>query len=134
LPRTTPAGAFRRTLAAAALAAAPCAEAIETPFEAARRGADCDLVADGSLACRYTVGRDLEFELRRVGDPDVALRLLRERPDGDFLVDRDMIGGCVFVRHGTRGREAGGSDFDYAFVSTRNGLVYRQLHTCRQAQ
>jgi len=134
LPRNTPGGAFRRALAAAALAAAAPAQALDTPYEAARRGARCDLEADGSLSCRYAVGRDLAFELRRVGEPEVALRLLRSGEDGDYRADAEMMSRCVFVRHGARGRQAGGSDFDYAFVSGRNGFVYRHLRDCRQAR
>jgi len=134
LPRTTPGGAFRRALAAAALVAAAPADALEPPYEATRRGARCDLEADGSLGCRYLVGRDLEFELRRVGERGVALRLLRSGDAGDYRADAQMMSDCVFVRYGARGRAAGGADFVYAFVSGRNGHVYRQLHECREGK
>jgi len=134
LPRITPAAAYRCALGAAALAAASAAAAIEPPYEAVRRGAHCDLEADGSLACRYRAGRDLEFELRRVGEPGVALRLVRSSEAGDYHADREMLGRCVFVRHGTRGRERGGSEFVFAFVSGRNGFVYRSLRDCRLAR
>jgi len=134
LPRITPGGAFRRALAAAALAAASPAQAVDTPFAAVRQGARCDLEADGSLTCRYRVGRDLDFELRRVGEPDVALRLVRSSDDGDYRADAEMMSRCVFVRHGARGRVAGGSDFAYAFVSGRNGFVYGHLRECRRAR
>jgi hypothetical protein len=99
-----------------------------------RRGADCDLRPDGSLACRYRVGRDLEFELRRVGERAVELRLLRSSEAGDYRADREMMSRCVFVRYGERGRAAGGSEFDYAFVSGWNGFVYDSLRDCRQAR
>jgi hypothetical protein len=134
LPRTTRGGAFRRALAAAALAAAAPAEAIETPFEAARRGARCNLEVDGSLTCRYAIGSDLVFTLRRVGEPGVALLIDRSHPEGDYIADADMIERCVFVRHGARGRAAGGSDFAYAYVSGRNGFVYGYLRQCRQVR
>lgn len=131
MPRTTPAGAFRRAFAAAALAAASPAEALETPFEATRRGANCNLVPDGSLRCFYTVGEDLRFELRRIGEPDVALRILRSLARGHYIADAELLSGCVFVRHGPEGVAAGGLRFDYAFVSGRNGLVYDTLEDCR---
>jgi hypothetical protein len=47
------------------VAAALPAAAIEPPFEAVRRGADCNLETGGSLTCRYRAGRDLAFELRK---------------------------------------------------------------------
>lgn len=110
------------------------ADALEPPYEATRRGARCNLEVDGSLACRYTVGRDLEFELRRVGEPGVALRLLRSSEAGDYRADGQMMAHCVFVRHGADGHNAGGADFSYAFVSGRNGFVYRQLRDCREGK
>jgi hypothetical protein len=131
LPRTTRAGASRLAFGVAALCTAAPAAAIEPPFEATRRGAHCDLEADGSLGCRYRVGRDLEFELRRVGEPDVVVRLVRSSGDGDYYADGAMIERCVWVHHGERGREAGGSEFYFAFVSARNGFVYRSLRECR---
>lgn len=117
----------------ALLAAAAPAAAIEPPFDAVRKGADCNLETDGSLTCRYAAGRDLAFELRRIGEPQAHLVVQRSSESGDYRVDREMMGGCVFVRHGTRGQEAGGSSFAYALVSSRNGFVYRELRKCRQA-
>jgi len=129
LPRTIRAGAF-----SALLAAATAAAAIEPPYEAVQRGADCNLRPDGSLGCRYRVGKDLEFELHRIGERGVGLRLTRSSEAGDYRADREMMSRCVFVRHGERGREAGGGEFDYAFVSGRNGFVYRSLRECRLAR
>ena len=129
MPRTIRVGAFSALLAAAAAAAA-----LEPPFDAVKRGARCNLEPDGSLACRYRAGRDLEFELRRVGEPGVELRLVRSGEAGDYRADHEMMSRCVFVRHGERGREAGGSEFAYAFVSGRNGFVYPSLRECRLAR
>ncbi len=129
MQRTIRVGACSALFAAAAAAAA-----LEPPYAAVQRGADCNLRPDGSLGCRYHVGRDLEFELRRVGEPDVELRLIRSGEAGDYRADREMMSRCVFVRHGERGRAQGGSEFDYAFVSGRNGFVYRSLRECRLAR
>jgi hypothetical protein len=116
------------------LVVAGAAAAIEPPFEAVRRGAHCNLEIDGSLSCRYRAGRDLEFVLRRVGEPGVRLVVERSSDAGDYLVDPKMMGPCVFVRHGTRGQQAGGSEFEYAIVSSRNGFVSRALRDCRGAR
>lgn len=118
----------------ALVAAAAPAAAIEPPFAAVRKGADCNLEKDGSLTCRYVAGRDLAFELRRIGERQAHLVVLRSSEAGDYRVDREMMSGCVFVRHGARGREAGGSEFEYALVSSRNGFVYRALRDCRLAR
>jgi hypothetical protein len=130
LPRTTPAGAFSGALVAALLCAAPAA-ALETPYAATNRGAQCGLQTDGTLSCRYRVGRDLEFTLYRVAEPDVRLEIARSNSEGDYTIESSLQDRCVLVRYGRRGMAAGGSDFVFAAVSGRNGMVYRSLPECR---
>ncbi len=130
MPRTTPAGAFSGALVAALLFAAPAA-AQETPYAATSRGAQCDLQPEGTLTCRYRVGRDLEFILVRVAQPDVGLEITRSEPEGDYTIEPTLHSRCVLVRYGKRGMAQGGSDFVIAAVSGRNGMVYRSLRECR---
>jgi hypothetical protein len=130
LPRTTPAGACSGALFAALLCAAPAA-ALETPYAATNRGAQCGLQSDGTLSCRYRVGRDLEFILHRVAEPNVSLEIARSEPEGDYSIEPTLHSRCVFVRYGRRGMAQGGSDFVFAVVSGRNGMVYRSLRECR---
>jgi hypothetical protein len=117
---------------AALLAAAP-APAQETPYAATSRGARCNLEEDGSLACRYVVGRDLEFVLRRVAEPAVKLEIVRADPEGDYVIEPALLGQCVMVRFGGR-TTTPGAGYVYAAVSARNGLVYHSLRECRLAR
>lgn len=133
MPRTTPAGASSGALLAALLCAATAA-AQETPYAATSRGAQCNLQPDGTLTCRYTVGRDLEFILSRVAQPDVSLEIARSDTEGDYTVEPTLQSRCVLVRFGKRAKAVGGSDFVFAAVSGRNGLVYRSLRECRLAR
>ena len=64
------------------VAAALPAAAIEPPFEAVRKGAHCNLETDGSLTCRYRAGRDLAFELRRIGERQAHLVVRRSSEAG----------------------------------------------------
>ena len=133
MPRTTPAGACRGAIAVALLWATAVA-AQETPYAATSRDAQCGLQTDGTLACRYRVGRDLDFMLLRVADPDVRLEILRSHPEGDYVVETELNSRCALVRYGRRGMAQGGSDFVMAAVSGRNGMVYRSLRECRLAR
>jgi len=133
LPRITRAGACSSALFAALLCATPVA-ALETPYAATNRGAQCGLQPDGTLTCRYRVGRDLEFTLHRVAEPDVTLEIARSDPEGDYAIEPELHSRCVFVRYGKRGMALGGSDFVFAVVSGRNGMVYRSLRECRLAR
>jgi hypothetical protein len=112
------------------LCAAPAA-ALETPYAATSRAAQCGLQTDGTLTCRYRVGRDLDFTLLRVAQPDVSLEILRSDPEGDYTIEPSLQSRCVLVRYGRRGMAQGGSDFVMAAVSGRNGMVYRSLRECR---
>ena len=115
------------------LCAAPAA-ALETPYAATNRGAQCGLQTDGMLTCRYRVGRDLDFTLLRVAEPNVSLEILRSDPEGDYTVERELNSRCALVRYGKRGMAISGSDYVIAAVSGRNGMVYRSLRECRLAR
>jgi len=131
LQRNTPAGACSSGLLAALLLAAASAAAQETPYAATSRGARCDLDASGTLNCLYVVGRDLEFTLRRVAEPDVSLEIARSNQAGDYFVERELVGRCALVRYGERSMAISGSNYVFAVVSGKNGLVYRSLRECR---
>jgi len=133
LPRNTPAGACSGALLAALLAAIPAA-AQETPCAATSRGATCNLDASGSLACAYRVGRDLEFSLKRVATPEAGLEIARSDPQGDYYVEPTLVSRCALVRYGQRSFAVSGSNYVFAAVSGKNGLVYRTLRECRLAR
>lgn len=127
--RNIRAGACSGALLAALLAAAPAA-AQETPYSATLRGAHCDLEVDGTLTCRYVVGRDLEFSLRRVARRDVKLEIAHSDPEGDYYVEPGLVSRCAVVRFGARSASPG-SGYAFALVSGKNGIVYRSLRECR---
>lgn len=118
----------------ALLGAAAPASAQETPYAALGRGAACNLDADGSLTCRYVVGRDLEFVLRRVAEPGARMEIVRERPEGDYVIERSVNGDCVYVRFGPGSGAPAGASYIFATVSKRNGMVYRSLQECRASK
>lgn len=106
----------------------------ETPYAATSRGAQCALQNDGTLSCRYVVGRDLEFSLHRVAEKEVGLAIARSDPEGDYIIEPTMHSRCVLVRYGKRGMAASGSEYVFAAVSGRNGMVYRSMGECRLAR
>ncbi len=113
---------------------ATAAAAQETPYAATSRGAQCALQKDGTLSCRYVVGRDLEFSLHRVAEENVVLAIARADPEGEYFVEPTMHSRCALVRYGKRGMAQGGSQFVIAAVSGRNGMVYRSIRECRVAR
>ena len=118
----------------ALLAFAAPAAAIDGPYVATFRSAKCDLEPDGVLTCHYRVGASLEFTLRRVGEPEVQLEVLRDNREGDYTLDPQRHGPCLLVRHGWSAQVGPGAEHGYATISTVNGVVYRTLTDCRQAK
>lgn len=112
------------------LAAAPAA-AVDSPYLTTLYAAKCDLEPSGELTCRYRVGADLEFLLKRVSERDVRLQILRNDPEGDFTIEPALVDRCVLVKHGRRGIAGGGGQYNYALVSGKNGIVYRSMRECR---
>ena len=125
---------MKANTALALLALAAPAAAIEEPYVAAVHGAKCDLDPSGALSCRYRVGASLEFVLLRVGEPEVRLDVLRDNREGDYTLDPQQHGPCLFVRHGWSAQVGPGAEYHYATVSTVNGLVYRTLEACRRSR
>jgi hypothetical protein len=106
-----------------------------TPFDAATKGASCKLNQQGALECTYKIGRDLEFIISAVGEPDAGISFTRSNyKGGDYYATFGILHGCVVVKHGERGLQDSKSASEYAFVSPRNGRVYREWRECQAAE
>src|SRR5687768_16758726 len=124
--------ALRRVLIATILvAAAQLAQAQDT-FDVAVRGVSCRQNQQGVLNCTYRVGKDLEFGIASVGSPDAGISFLRSDITGDYYARFGTLHGCVIIALGSASRETKRSGF--AFVSPRNGKVYREWEECRAAK
>ena len=108
--------------------------AADDPFDATTRGTTCSSTSQGSLECRYRVGRDLEFSIAAVGTPDAGISFTRSNYSGDYYARFGVAHGCVIVAYGERGLKEAKTPFAYAFVSPRNGRVYRQWSDCERGK
>jgi len=59
---------------------------------------------------------------------------LPPRPQGDYFVEPALVSRCALVRYGQRSFAVSGSNYAFAAVSGKNGLVYRTLRECRLAR
>jgi hypothetical protein len=89
---------------------------------------------DQTLSCEYVVGTGLTFIIAGIGQPDTAITFMKSSFDGDFFATYSLLHGCVIVKHGTKEAESGVTlEPDYAFVSPRNGKVYKRWDQCQAA-
>lgn len=81
------------------------------------------------LDCEYKVGKDLEFSIDGIGMPDTGVTFVRSNFSGDYYATFGLLHGCIIVKHGKASRL---SILDVAFVSPKNGKVYKTWEACKQ--
>jgi len=108
------------------LASTVCAE--ETAYEDTLSGKKCGEFQQ-QLNCNYKVGKDLEFSIDGIGLPDTAITFTRTKGlEGDYYATFGLMHGCIIIKHGK------GSNLffkDFAFVSPKNGKVYKTWEDCK---
>jgi len=79
--------------------------------------------------CVYKVGKDLEFSIDGIGMPDTAITVTRTKGlDGDYYASFGLMHGCMIIKHGSKSKLF---FMDFAFVSPKNGKVYRTWQECQ---
>lgn len=90
-----------------------------------------------TLSCEYKVGADLHISIDGIGQEDTGVTFVKSNADGDFYATYGILHGCVVVKRGPKSYLEGKSDLgsmsDYAFISPRNGKVYRSWPQCKSA-
>jgi len=98
-------------------------------------GKTCKPSGTRTITCDYRVGKDLHFTVDGIGGSWTGITFIKSDYDGDFYATYGLGHGCVVVKPGqTNWKNPGcggpGSAFDYAFVSSKTGKVYRDWEAC----
>ncbi|OFV94622.1 MAG: hypothetical protein A3H28_00485 [Acidobacteria bacterium RIFCSPLOWO2_02_FULL_61_28] len=99
-----------------------------TTYDDVAAGMRCFQNRQGDLECDYRVGRSLHFGIVAPGKPDASIYFYAASFEGDYFAVVGISHGCVIVRPGQRSTQA--RRLDLAFVSPRNGKVYRTWEDC----
>jgi len=99
-------------------------------YEAVLAGKTCHEDEHQNLWCRYKVGQGLDFEIGAFGTPDGSITFYRSEYEGDYYAKIGWLHGCVIV---TTGKNNKLFEFlsAFAFVSPKNGKVYRDWVKCQ---
>jgi hypothetical protein len=111
------------------------AQTMQSMYDLVLAGKDCKAGKTmQTLSCEYRVGTDLRFSIDGIGDPDTGISFLRSSFDGDYFATVGVMHGCVIVKHGekTLPEYLTPSMADLAFVSPKNGKVYRTWQECKR--
>jgi len=84
------------------------------------------------LECSFNVGNDLYFVIAGIGMPDTSVTFMKSLFEGDYYATYGLLHGCVIVKKGLKYKELS-AIFDMAFVSPKNGKVYRSWGECQTA-
>ena len=106
-------------------------------YDIVSSGKVCKQTPSHEFSCEYKVGNDLHFTIDGVGGEWTGITFLKSDFDGDFYAKFGLRHGCVIVRRGKKNwkSDAGdgpGSPSDYAFISPKNGKVYRDWDACKE--
>ncbi len=112
--------------------------AVSSTYDEVLKGKQCASHPDPQkLSCEYKVGADLHLSIDGIGQEDTGVTFVKSNADGDFYATYGILHGCVIVKRGPKSYSEApggpGSMSDYAFISPRNGKVYRSWSECRSA-
>ena len=100
-------------------------------YDIVSSGKVCKQTPSQEFSCEYKVGNDLHFTIDGVGGEWTGITFLKSDIDGDFYAKFGLRHGCVIVRRGKKNWKPG-SPSDYAFISPKNGKVYRDWEACKE--
>lgn len=84
------------------------------------------------IQCDYKIGRSLFVQIVGVGLPEVAITTYQADDQGDYYASIGMLHGCVIVKPGEQ--TAPEQWTNLAFISPRNGKVYRDWRECAKTE
>lgn len=117
-------------IAALALLLMPPGMAADQTYEDAIKGKSCKESGSQRLDCTYRVGRDLYIAIAGIGMPDAGINFYASSLEGDYYASVGVLHGCIIVTPGklSESKEDGG----YAFISPKNGKVYKDWCSCKK--
>jgi hypothetical protein len=111
----------------------PMSTVASQAFDLTVRGSSCKQNSQGSLLCSYVIGKDLEISITAAGEEEVGISFLRSNIAGDYYGRFGTMHGCVIVAEGVASAQRSKGPSDFAFISPKNGRVYRTWQECKAA-
>ena len=102
----------------------PCVMASESAYEALVAGKSCQEGKNQSLSCSYKAGKSLLIEIAGIGSPDTGIAFLKSDYDGEYYGKYGLLHGCIIVNST---KDIG----SFAFISPRNGKIYKTWQECK---
>lgn len=88
-------------------------------------GKSCKETARQQIDCTYEIGKDLLIWIAGIGLTDTAVTFAKSNFKGDYYATFGMLHLCVVVKSQRNLLQ------EFAFISPKNGKVYKDWETCR---
>jgi hypothetical protein len=98
--------------------------ASDITFDTVVAGKKCQEDERQQLNCTYNVGKSLSIDIVGIGMPDTSVYFMKSDFNGDFYGVYGMQHGCIIIKNKNE-------IFSMAFVSPRNGKIYRTWRECK---
>ena len=97
--------------------------ASDNTFNAVIKGKKCHEDRNQILSCSYKVGKTLRIDIAGIGSPNTDMVFLKSDFNGDYYGQYGTLYECIMV-HSVKDK------FSVAFISPRNGKVYKSGQVC----
>lgn len=101
-------------------------------YELTIKGKTCQESSGQSIDCDYKVGKSLHISIAGLGQPDTGVTFMKSDFDGDFYATFGVMHGCVILKPGKKSLTPGYVP-TFAFISPKNGKVYKDWEECQSA-
>ncbi|MEO8158290.1 MAG: hypothetical protein ABI648_10885 [Betaproteobacteria bacterium] len=101
-----------------------------TTYDLTVRGKSCQESSLQSVECNYSIGKSLRISIAGLGQPDTGVTFMKSDFDGDFYASVGLKHGCVIVKPGKKSLVPGYLP-TFAFISPKNGKVYKDWEECQ---
>ncbi len=103
----------------------------QTTFDLAVKGKSCVEQSSQQVDCNYRIGKDFWLSIAAVGSTDAGITFMKSDFNGKYYGTVGVAHGCVIVKTGSGSGTR--NPFDFAFISPKNGRVYRDWQSCQAA-
>ena len=94
-------------------------------------GKSCKEGTSQQIECTYKIGKDLKITISGIGEATTGVNFDKSNIDGDYWASFGMLHLCVIVKPGRLSDDFALYD-DIAFISPKNGKVYRDWVKCQR--
>ena len=99
-----------------------------TTYDLILKGKQCVDGSNQQLDCDYKIGDDFHLSIAGVGQLDAGATFMKSNFNGKYYGTFGILHGCVIVKTGMKNIIK--SPLDMAFVSPKNGKVYKDWRSC----